>query len=190
MGLFDFFKEEQNQIDYDSIGTVINGVLEKLNEYMIDVPEVILDQEKEKNLLKDDGTIDKKYAIDLASYYCAILIWYSSNKKASDGLVKYVDEHYPAFERKMAEEMFEKSQDKSKKTEHALFHLTESLLNLQIATNIKRMEGSSKTISTTKMPEVLGDTILNEYFNQKCSSYNRALLKESLSAVLDIANKR
>ena len=117
MGLFDYFGEWKSQIDYDSIGAIIDGVLEKLNEYMIDVPEIIIDQEKGKNLLLDDGTIDKIYVIDLASYYCAILIWYSYNKKASDGLVKYVDKHYPAFERKRAEHMLEMSQDKSKTAE-------------------------------------------------------------------------
>lgn len=187
MGLFDFFKEEPAKIDYETVGKIINGVVEKLNEYMIDVPEVVLDQTKQKNLLKEDGTIDNKYRINLASYYCAILEWYCSNKRASEGIVKYIDDTFPFMDKKIAQDMFNKSADQSKKAEHAFLHFTESLMNLQIATHVKRMNGSSRTIAVAKMPEAMGDTVLNEYFNQKCSDFNRTLLRESLNKIIEIS---
>lgn len=188
MAIFDMFYDNKvKQIDLDKIGRLIDGVVIKLNEYMIDQPEIVLDQSKNKDLLNKEGKIDNNFRVGLASFYCAILKWYCSNKKASDDIVKYVDNNYPILDKTTAKQLWENSQDKSKKAEHAVFHITESIMNLQIATYIKRMDNSTETIPTHKMIDSLGDVVINERFNQKCSEYNSTLLRESVKHVIEMS---
>lgn len=181
MGIFSFLKEEQNQIDYERIGEIISGVAERLEEYAKDVPEVVIDPDKKS--LAPEGEVDNSTKMALGIYYCSILEWYSSNRRASNGIMNYCDEHFPMIDRKTVENLAGKIPGKN--AEYYL-HVTKIAMGAGIDVAVKWMNEASRNIPTVKMPEAFGEVFINEKLNQKCTDFNKTLLSESLNQILEI----
>lgn len=171
------------KVDYEKIGEIIDFVTTKLNDYMINEPSIILNADKQTDLLSADKTsIDNQYKVYLAAYYAGMLIWYSSNKVVSDGIIEYCNENTPLLPKELVTKLM-KSDAKNKSN---LFDYTKHLMDLYVASYQKRIAGT-KELSVYEIPGACAGELLNERFNQKVSDYNSTLVVESFNRVLNIS---
>lgn len=167
------------EIDYTKIGKIIDFITIKLNNYMIDVPEILLNGNEYTNLLAADRkTIDNQFKIDLGTYFAGMVMWYSSNKKASDGIIEYCNENTPLMPKEMVADLMRKNPN----AKVNLMDTTKHLMALGVATYQRRI-ASTKNISVFEIPKACAGNLLNEYFNQKVSDYNLTLVVEGFNKV-------
>lgn len=167
------------EIDYSKIGKIIDFITIKLNNYMINVPEILLNNNEYTNLLSADRkTIDNQFKIELGTYFAGMVMWYSSNKKASDGIIEYCNKNTPMVPREMAEELMIKVPS----TKVNLLDTTKHLMALGVIIYQRRI-AATKNISVFEIPKACARILLNEHFNQKVSDYNLTLVVEGFNKV-------
>lgn len=175
-------KDIDKKIDYSKIGKIIDFVTIKLNNYMIDCPNVLLDPNKQTNLLDaDNNSIANTYKVELGIYYAGMLVWYSSNNEAANGIIAWCNENTPLMPKEMAKELMAK--DPKKKVD--FLNSTKILMDLGV-TNYQRKIAATKNVSVFEIPKAAAGEMLNVHFNQKMSDYNTTLVVESFNKILKI----